>query len=182
MSIVNLPPPPQGSTEAIAFSRKSESLLLTLSMLTVDPLYIDCWSSPHWLSICPPPPRSTEAITFSHKSESWLLILFTLIVDPPPRIKSVDRLCGVDCWSSPGRLSIDPPYISNLNIRIPGQICLCISMRYAGVTDNDIICVLVTTFRPSQPDRLMHFWYSPFLANWKIRNKEDAFPDFKVGL
>ena len=173
---VDLPPPP-GSTEAITFPCESESWLLILSTsivdlppprinrgdhfstqkwkLTVDPLYIDCWSSLHWLLTlstlivnppyidywyidCWPSPHwlltlSTLTVDPLHidcwPSLHWLLTLSTLIVDPlyidcwsslcwssicpPPRINRGDRLfhvkVKVDCWSSPHRLSIEPP-------------------------------------------------------------------------
>ena len=98
---VDLPPLPSGSTEAITFSHKSESWLLILSTLTVDlstltvdPFYIDYWSSPHWLLIYLPSPLDQQRRSpFHAKSESWLLILSMSIIDPapPPRIQQ--------CWS-----------------------------------------------------------------------------------
>ena len=77
--------------------------------LTVDPLYIDCWTSLHWLLTL-----STLYIDCWSSLHS-LLILSTFTVDLPPRINSVDHLCGVDHWSAPGQLSIDPPMINSLD-------------------------------------------------------------------
>ena len=103
--------------------RPSPHWLLTLSILTVDPLYsdcqsvppqdqqrqspfhakvkVECWSSLHWLSICCPP-GSTEVITFSCKSESSVLILSASIINPP-RINRDDRL-SMRKW----KLTVDP--------------------------------------------------------------------------
>ena len=86
---------PPGSTEVIAFSCKSESLLLILSMSIVNRQSA--------------PPRSTEAIAFSCKSESWLWILSTLIVNLPPSLGSTVLIVSVlivdgpwvDCRSTP---------------------------------------------------------------------------------
>ena len=69
---------------AIAFSCESESWLLTLSTLTVDPLHNDCWPSVHWLLTL------SILLVDCWPSLHWLLILSTLTVDP----------LHIDCWPS----------------------------------------------------------------------------------
>ena len=113
-----------------------KSWLLTLSTLTVDPLYIDCWPSLHCTLTVDP------LYIDSQSSLHWLLNLYTLTVDPlytvhwlltlstlpvdplyihcqstPPgsTVLIASVLC-VDCWSSPRRLLIDPPTDFNFPI------------------------------------------------------------------
>ena len=108
-------------------SWSSPHSLLTLSTLTVDPLYIDCQSSLHWLLTlstlyidCWPclhwllilSTLTVDPLYTVH----WLLILSTLTVDPLYTVHwlltlstlTVDPLY-IDCWSSLHWLLIHPP-------------------------------------------------------------------------
>ena len=119
--------PPPGSAEAITFSCESESWLLTLSMLIIDPPPQDqqCQSPPcrsplHQSSIAftsiIDPPRIKFQSPPHWSPLCWSLITSTSIIDPP-RINNVDCLY-TDRRSPLRQLSIDPPTFLIFNIRI----------------------------------------------------------------
>ena len=130
---------------------RGNNLFLWKCKLTVDPLYIDCRLTPLNRGNC----------LFMRK---WKLTVDPLCINRqpspsplPPRVNSVDCLC-VDCWSSPGRLSIDPPTDFNFlifNIRI------CWQHTWTPIVSISFVCLFCG---PLTAPILDFVWWSPWVS------------------